>query len=133
MNRSKNAALAAFLILSLAGAALGARKDPCVGKILKSGGDKALLETGDKVTIVFKKNRSLPAGTRLTAYKITPDLMNTRADADKEKRIEVEVGTVEIVRLNGVWRAVGRVVGVTGDLEPGTLLRPETVPAREAR
>ena len=125
MNRPKNAAFAAVLMLCLAGAAFGAHKNPCVGRIMKSSKGKTLLETGDTVTIVFRKNRSVPAGTRLTAYRVAPDLMNTKTDAESEKRTEDKLGTLEILKLDGKWYASAKVVLVLGDLEPGCLVKPE--------
>lgn len=133
MNRSVSAALSALMFVSMAAAAHGARKNPCVGKILKSAGGKTLLEAGDSVTIVFKKNRSLSVGTRLTAYRMSPDLMNTRTDSEREKRIEEKLGTIEILKLDGEWYALGNVVLVLGDLEPGSLLKPETSPVPGAK
>ncbi|OGR89014.1 MAG: hypothetical protein A3A86_02875 [Elusimicrobia bacterium RIFCSPLOWO2_01_FULL_60_11] len=126
MNISMRAALAALALTLASGAGhAGTAKDASVGRILKSSAGKSIMETGDKVTVLFKKGGSARPGSRFTVYKVAIDLMNTPSDSDREAKKEVEVGTVEIVELKGSRRAVGKVTRVMGDFEPGNLLKPE--------
>ena len=124
MNIFKRAALCA-VTLTLASGFLhaGAGKDAPLGRILKSSAGKSILEAEDRVTVIFKKAGLARLGSRFTVYKVTADLM--KGGSESEPMAHNEVGTLEVVELKGDRRAVAKVILVTGDLEPGDLLKRE--------
>ena len=120
------AALAVLTLLLASGTgSAGAAKEVPVGRILKSSAGRSVMETGDRATLLFKKGVSAPPGSRFTVYKVTDDLMNTPQSSDREAKTAVELGTVEVVESKGSRRAIGKMIRVTGDIEPGSLLKRE--------